>query len=53
MYQRCDTRVIYLYYIGEARRAVRQEIGVWVLLFFDVLYALTFLMGREFAKDYH
>ena len=45
--------VNFLYYIGEPIRARRQEIGVWVLLFLAVLYILTFLMGREFAKDYH
>ena len=45
--------VNFLYYIGEPIRARRQEIGVWVLLFLAVLYIFTFLMGREFAKDYH
>ncbi len=45
--------VNFLYYIGEPIRARRQEIGIWVLLFLAVLYILTFLMGREFAKDYH
>lgn len=45
--------VNFLYYIGEPIRARRQEIGVWVLMFLAVLYILTFLLGREFIKDYH
>jgi len=45
--------VNFLYYIGEPIRSRRQEIGLWVLIFLGVLYVLTALLGREFAKDYH
>lgn len=45
--------VNFLYYIGEPIRDRRKEIGVWVLAFLALLYVLTALVGREFAKDYH
>lgn len=45
--------VNFLYYIGEPIRSRRQEIGIWVLLLLSVLYVLTFLVGREYSKDYH
>jgi cytochrome c1 len=45
--------VNFLYYVGEPIRSRRQEIGMWVLVFLGILYALTTLVGREFSKDYH
>lgn len=41
----------FLYYVGEPSRLERHRIGVYVILFLIILYALTFLLAREFQKD--
>ncbi|MCZ6502421.1 MAG: cytochrome c1 [Gammaproteobacteria bacterium] len=43
----------FLYYIAEPVRLERQRIGVYVLLFLAFFYVLTYLLGREYKKDFH
>lgn len=43
----------FLYYVAEPIREDRQRIGVYVLLFLAFFYVFTWLLGREFEKDYH
>lgn len=41
----------FMYYVGEPGRADRYRIGVFVLLFLVILYALAWLLNREYWKD--
>ena len=43
----------FLFYVGDPSRLERHRLGVYVLLFLVVLYVLTFLLGREYAKEVH
>ena len=43
----------FLYYIAEPVRLERQRIGVYVLLFLAFFYVLTYLLGREYTKEFH
>jgi cytochrome c1 len=45
--------VNFLYYVAEPTRTERYRLGVYVLLFLVVLYVLTSLLGREYAKEFH
>lgn len=45
--------VNFLYYVGEPSRLERYRLGVYVLLFLVVLFVLTALLGREYAKEFH
>jgi cytochrome c1 len=40
----------FLYYVGEPSRLERHRLGVYVLLFLLILYAFTWLLGREYHK---
>ncbi len=40
----------FLYYTGDPSRLERHRIGVYVLLFLLILYAFTWLLGREYHK---
>lgn len=43
----------FLYYMGEPARIDRTRIGVYVLLFLAFFYIFTWLLGREYEKEYH
>jgi cytochrome c1 len=43
----------FLYYIGEPARIDRTRIGWYVLLFLAIFYVFTWLLGREYHKDFH
>ena len=43
----------FLYYVAEPARQDRYRLGVYVLLFLVVLYAVTALLGREYNKEIH
>jgi cytochrome c1 len=43
----------FLYYVAEPARQDRYRLGVYVLLFLVVLYAVTALLGREYGKEFH
>ena len=45
--------VNFLYYVAEPTRIERYRLGVYVLLFLVVLFVLTSLLGREYAKEFH
>lgn len=45
--------VNFLYYVGEPSLMERHRLGVYVLLFLVVLFVLTALLGREYAKEFH
>ena len=45
--------VNFLYYVAEPTRTQRYRLGVYVLLFLVVLFVLTSLLGREYAKEFH
>jgi cytochrome c1 len=45
--------VNFLYYVAEPTRTERYRLGVYVLLFLVVLFVLTSLLGREYAKEFH
>jgi cytochrome c1 len=40
----------FLYYVGDPSRLERHRLGVYVLLFLLILYAFTWLLGREYHK---
>ena len=51
-------RVVYdltnfLYYIAEPVRLERERIGVYVLLFLAFFFVSTYLLGREYTKEFH
>lgn len=41
----------FMYYVGEPGRADRYRIGIFVLLFLVIMYALAWLLNREYWKD--
>lgn len=43
----------FLYYVGEPARIDRTRIGVYVLLFLAFFYIFTWLLGREYDKEFH
>ncbi|MEX0943528.1 MAG: cytochrome c1 [Pseudomonadales bacterium] len=43
----------FLYYMAEPARLDRERIGVYVLLFLAIFYVFTWLLGREYEKEYH
>jgi ubiquinol-cytochrome c reductase cytochrome c1 subunit len=43
----------FLYYTSEPVRLERQRIGVYVLLFLAFFYGFTYLLGREYTKEFH
>lgn len=43
----------FLYYTGEPARMHRFRIGGFVLLFLAFFYVFTWLLGREYEKEYH
>lgn len=43
----------FLYYTGDPSRLERRQIGVYVLLFLAFFFVFTWLLGREFEKEYH
>lgn len=43
----------FLYYTSEPSRQDRERIGVYVLLFLAFFYVFTWLLGREYEKEYH
>ena len=43
----------FLYYVAEPIRADRERIGVYVLIFLAILYVFTWLLAREYHKEYH
>lgn len=43
----------FLYYVAEPARMDRERIGVFVLLFLAFFYVFTWLLGREYEKEYH
>ena len=45
--------VNFLVYVGEPARATRETLGLYVLLFLGVLFALAYALKKEFWKDVH
>ena len=43
----------FLDYVSEPVKAKRQSMGVYVILFLLVLFALAFLLQKEYWKDVH
>ena len=43
--------VNFLYYTGDPSRLERHRTGYLVILFLVILFAFTFLLGREYQKD--
>ena len=43
----------FLVYVGEPIKATRERIGWYVIFFFITFTALSFLLYREYQKDYH
>lgn len=43
----------FMYYVGEPARIDRTRIGVYVLLFLAFFYVFTWLLGREYHKEFH
>ena len=41
----------FLDYVGEPAKLIRTSLGIWVLLFLGVLFALTWLLKKEYWKD--
>ena len=43
----------FLYYTADPSRLERERIGVYVLLFLAFFFVFTWLLGREYTKEYH
>ncbi|MCB1683538.1 MAG: cytochrome c1, partial [Pseudomonadales bacterium] len=43
--------VNFLHYTGDPSRLERHRLGVFVILFLVILFAFTYLLGREYQKD--
>ena len=43
----------FLVYVGEPAKRDRERIGWYVIFFFITFTALSFLLYREYQKDYH
>ena len=43
----------FLVYVGEPAKATRERMGWYAILFFVVFTALSYLLFREYQKDYH
>lgn len=43
----------FLYYVSEPTRLERERMGVYVLLFLAFFYVFTWLLGREYTKEFH
>lgn len=43
----------FLYYVGDPARLDRERIGVFVLLFLAFFFVFTYLLGREYTKEFH
>ena len=52
------TQVVYdltnfLYYVGDPARQDRERTGIFVLLFIAFFFVFTYLLGREYTKEFH
>src|SRR5262249_24550937 len=45
--------VNFLVYVGEPAKHFRQQLGLYVLMFLSVLFALAYALKKEFWKDVH
>ncbi len=45
--------VNFLYYTSEPSRLDRERMGVYVLLFLAFFFVFTWLLGREYTKEFH
>jgi ubiquinol-cytochrome c reductase cytochrome c1 subunit len=45
--------VAFLSYIGEPNQSYRKTLGIYVLLFLGLLFAVSYAMKKEFWKDVH
>ena len=43
----------FLYYTGDPSRVERERIGIYVLLFLAFFFVFTWLLGREYTKEFH
>ena len=43
----------FLYYTSDPSRVERERIGVYVLLFLAFFFVFTYLLGREYTKEFH
>jgi len=43
----------FLVYAGEPAKMLRYDIGLWVLVFLIILFALTYALYKEYWKDVH
>jgi cytochrome c1 len=43
----------FLYYVSEPTRQERERLGVYVLLFLAFFFVFTYLLGREYTKEFH
>ena len=43
----------FLYYVAEPTRQERERLGVYVLLFLAFFFVFTYLLGREYTKEFH
>jgi cytochrome c1 len=43
----------FLYYTSDPTRVERERIGIYVLLFLAFFFVFTFLLGREYTKEFH
>jgi ubiquinol-cytochrome c reductase cytochrome c1 subunit len=45
--------VNFLVYVGEPAQQFRKQLGLYVLLFLGVLFALAYALKKEYWKDVH
>ena len=43
----------FLYYVAEPTRQERERLGVYVLLFLAFFFVFTYLLSREYTKEFH
>ncbi|MDA0789286.1 MAG: cytochrome c1 [Proteobacteria bacterium] len=43
----------FLYYVADPSRLERERLGVYVLLFLAFFFVFTYLLGREYTREFH
>ena len=43
----------FLVYVGEPSKATRERIGWYVIFYFLIFTAVSYMLYREYHKDYH
>ena len=45
--------VNFLTYVSEPAQLQRKQVGIWVLLFLELLFVVTFFLKKDYWRDVH